>query len=244
MSIGRIKNVFKLLITECPFLIDDKAFTESAGKSVKEQFTIQIDSIRKSLGIDNMDDVELLVLTFYEFQDALKAEADAEGEPHSDEHLSNGARKPKPSSLNVEEPKDEDLLAIDNDDIVGVLKDFHRKREERANNAELLGNPRMKKRSNFETEEQKKERIKREERIFWEKMTTVLDDKKLSTWKALDKALSKYYQLLVDRQNLIEETGLLNQQNEELKTLLNQYLQAGVNHELHVPPTQVIRLDI
>ena len=150
--------------------------------------------------------------------------------------------------MNLTEEKkeevDEELLVIDNDDIVGVLKDFHRKREERANNAELLGNPRMKKRSNFETEEQKKERIKREERIFWEKMTTVLDDKKLSTWKALDKALSKYYQLLVDRQNLIEETGLLNQQNEELKTLLNQYLQAGVNHELHVPPTQVIRLDI
>jgi dynein regulatory complex protein 1 len=134
--------------------------------------------------------------------------------------------------VNAEDAKDEDALAIDNDDIVGVLKDFHRKREERANNAELLGNPRMKKRSNFETEEQKKERIKREERIFWEKMTTVLDDKKLSTWKALDKALSKYYQLLVDRQNLIEETGLLNQQNEELKTLLNQYLQAGVNQEL------------
>lgn len=63
-------------------------------------------------------------------------------------------------------------------------------------------------------------------------------------WSALDKALSEYYQLLVDRQNLIEETGLLNQQNEELKTLLNQYLQAGVNQELQVPPTQVIRLDI
>lgn len=102
-------------------------------------------------------------------------------------------------------------MIIDNDDIVTVLKDFHRKREERANNAELLGNPRMKKRSNFETEEQKKERVKREERIFWEKMTTVLDEKKLSVWRALDKALSKYYQLLVDRQNLIEETGLLNQ---------------------------------
>lgn len=48
---------------------------------------------------------------------------------------------------------DDDLLIIDNDDIVSILKDFHRKREERANNAELLGNPRMKKRSNFETEE-------------------------------------------------------------------------------------------
>lgn len=57
---------------ECPFLIDDKALAESQSKNVKEQFTIQIDSIRKSLGIDNMDDVELLVLTFYEFSDRRK----------------------------------------------------------------------------------------------------------------------------------------------------------------------------
>ena len=143
------------------------------------------------------------------------------------------------------QPKeDDDVLHIDMDEVIDILKDFHRKREERANNAELLGNPRMKKRSNFETEDQKKERIKREERIFWEKMTTVLNEQKLSVWRALEKALSRYYSLLVERQNLIEETGLLNQQNEELKTLLNQYLQAGVNHELHVPPTQVIRLDI
>jgi hypothetical protein len=48
-------------------------------------------------------------------------------------------------------------------------------------------------------------------------------------WKALDKTLGQYYKTLVTRQNLIEQTGLLNQQNEELKTLLNQYLQAGVN---------------
>ena len=63
-------------------------------------------------------------------------------------------------------------------------------------------------------------------------MTSILSDQKLSVWKALDKSLTKYYQLLVDRQNLIEETGMLNQRNEELKTVLNQYLQAGVNQEL------------
>ncbi len=40
VSITRIKNVFKLLISECPFLIDDKAYAESADKPVKEQFTI------------------------------------------------------------------------------------------------------------------------------------------------------------------------------------------------------------
>ena len=210
-------------------------------------------------------------MTFYDFAERQRQEALASGmshdDQHSDDHASNAGvskKGPKGSSVIVNDaqkgisalhvnqqnsgteadPVDDDNLVIDNDDIVLVLKEFHKKREEKMNNADLVGNPRMKKRSNFETEEQKKERVKKEERIIWEKMTSVLDDKKLSTWKALDKALTKYYALLVDRQNLIEETGLLNQQNEELKTLLNQYLQAGVNHELHVPPTQVIRLDI
>ena len=210
-------------------------------------------------------------MTFYDFAERQRQEALASGmshdDQHSDDHASNAGvskKGPKGSSVIVNDaqkgvsalhvnqqnsgteadPVDDDNLVIDNDDIVLVLKEFHKKREDKMNNADLVGNPRMKKRSNFETEEQKKERLKKDERLFWEKMTSVLDDKKLSTWKALDKALTKYYALLVDRQNLIEETGLLNQQNEELKTLLNQYLQAGVNHELHVPPTQVIRLDI
>ena len=210
-------------------------------------------------------------MTFYDFAERQRQEALASGmshdDQHSDDHASNAGvskKGPKGSSVIVNDaqkgvsalhvnqqnsgteadPVDDDNLVIDNDDIVLVLKEFHKKREDKMNNADLVGNPRMKKRSNFETEEQKKERVKKKERMFWEKMTSVLDDKKLSTWKALDKALTKYYALLVDRQNLIEETGLLNQQNEELKTLLNQYLQAGVNHELHVPPTQVIRLDI
>lgn len=210
-------------------------------------------------------------MTFYDFAERQRQEALASGmshdDQHSDDHASNAGvskKGPKGSSVIVNDaqkgvsalhvnqqnsgteadPVDDDNLVIDNDDIVLVLKEFHKKREDKMNNADVVGNPRMKKRSNFETEEQKKERVKKEERMFWEKMTSVLDDKKLSTWKALDKALTKYYALLVDRQNLIEETGLLNQQNEELKTLLNQYLQAGVNHELHVPPTQVIRLDI
>lgn len=67
-------------------------------------------------------------------------------------------------------------------------------------------------------------REKKKEKLYWAQMTKILTDQKLSVWKALDGSLEKYYQLLVDRQNLIEETGLLNQQNEELKTLLNQYL--------------------
>lgn len=77
-------------------------------------------------------------------------------------------------------------------------------------------------------------------------MTTVLVDKKrdkMNVWKSLEQALSKYYNLLTQRKLLIEETGTLNQQGQELKTLMNQYLQAGVNQDLKVPPTDVIKLD-
>ena len=64
----RIKNVFKLLIDESEYLIDDRAYERCEGQSLKEQFSIKIDSIRKSLGIDNMEDVELLVETLYGFE--------------------------------------------------------------------------------------------------------------------------------------------------------------------------------
>ena len=184
--------------------------------------------MRKSLGIDNMEDVELLVNTFFEYQERNKQEAqldEMEGMSGAEEGADGMAERRKQKHEEAKEGEEgiddegkeapagadeEDLSMLDLDEVVDILKEFHRRREEKANNAEMLGNPRMKKRSNFETEEQKKERIKREERIFWEKMTTVLSDSKISVWDALDKALSKYYGLLVERQNLIEETGLLN----------------------------------
>lgn len=60
-----------------------------------------------------------------------------------------------------------------------------------------------------DNEEAEKQRKK--ERETWERITKVLSDKNFAVWRALDKALTKYHSLLVDRQNLIEETGLLNQ---------------------------------
>jgi hypothetical protein len=63
----KVKNVFEILINEASFLIDEKAIIMSEGKSKKDQSLIKIDSIRKSLGIESMDDVHLLVDTFYEF---------------------------------------------------------------------------------------------------------------------------------------------------------------------------------
>jgi len=60
-----------------------------------------------------------------------------------------------------------------------------------------------KKKANFESEEVKAERDKKKQKIFWEKLTTILSPQKLSVWKSLDKSLMSYYEMLTRRQNLI-----------------------------------------
>ena len=87
------------------------------------------------------------------------------------------------------------------------------------------------------------EGTRREEREFWHRMSSIISDKTYRVWTALEKALLKYDALLKSRSGLITEVGDLQRQNGELKALLNQYLSSRINEDLHVPPTQVIRLD-
>lgn len=68
----RVKNVFEILINEAPYLIDEKAIIMSEGKSKKDRLLIMIDSIRKSLSIESMEQVQLLVDTFYSYGDKKK----------------------------------------------------------------------------------------------------------------------------------------------------------------------------
>lgn len=81
-----------MLIKEAPYLIDDKSAEMCIGKPPKEQFRIQIDSVRKSLGIDNMEDVNLLVDTLYGFnqwweeeQQKKRDEEENQSEHHSED---------------------------------------------------------------------------------------------------------------------------------------------------------------
>lgn len=88
------------------------------------------------------------------------------------------------------------------------------------------------------SDREKKDLIAREGKKYWEKMTQVLPERTFRVWRVLERALSSYHALLISRQNLIKETGDMHNQNEELKNLLNQYLQ--INHELIIPPTRLM----
>lgn len=69
----------------------------------------------------------------------------------------------------------------------------------------------------------KKEKSQLAEKKYWENLTKVLPEETEQVWRVMDKIGSKYYQLLLDRHKLIEETTELHNQNDELQNLLNQY---------------------
>jgi dynein regulatory complex protein 1 len=80
-------------------------------------------------------------------------------------------------------------------------------------------------------------------KLFWQSLANVVPDKTVRVWEQLEKTLTDYTQHLEGRVDALQKVADLRQQNQELKRLLNQYLHADVNSQLHVPPTQTIRLN-
>jgi len=90
----------------------------------------------------------------------------------------------------------EQIIEYDPDILVAALIRFMKDKDQRKKELESLH---AKKAITKETEREKKERIAREGKKYWEKLTHVLPEHTLRIWKVLDKALSKYYSLLLER---------------------------------------------
>jgi dynein regulatory complex protein 1 len=83
-------------------------------------------------------------------------------------------------------------------------------------------------------------RAREKEREFWERLAGAVDDKTLRVWCRLEKQLGKYHGLLRQRADGLAEIAALQQQNDELRMLLNQYLSSKINSELKIPPAAVL----
>jgi dynein regulatory complex protein 1 len=222
VSVQRIRQVFTLLVDECGFLVEDKVKDQCSEKSEKEGLTLKIDSIRKTLGVETMEDVELLVGVFYQgAKDALyQSDSEDEGDP--------------------------DQLVVEPENVIDLLFQFKEAKESNgglgvtgASKSHESGG-----KSPYSGKSVAKDgKEKQQGPSFWERMVGILPESHLRTWKVLVKTFQNYYNLLQARQELVEETGVLHQQNDELRTLLKQYLDANVNQELIVPPTQMIKFD-
>ncbi|CEM02485.1 unnamed protein product [Vitrella brassicaformis CCMP3155] len=141
--------------------------------------------------------------------------------------------------------EDDETLYVDADDVLRLLKDFlHEKENLKIADVAPGGGKKRRKGAQVgtESESDKKARRRREERKFWERLSHALPEMNTRVWKAHDGFLLKYYQLLCSRSKAIDSAVFLQKQNEELKQLMDQYLQSRVNEELQVPPTHVIKV--
>ena len=88
------------------------------------------------------------------------------------------------------------------------------------------------------------QQAKRErEALFWQRLKNVVSEPAQAAWKALEGQMQRYNEMLRDRAEAVGDIERLNEQNAQLKRLLNQYLSAPVAEALIVPPHMTIRLD-
>ena len=78
------------------------------------------------------------------------------------------------------------------------------------------------------------------EREYWERLTKAVGDRVVRVWGKLEQQLGSYYKLLVQRGEGLNAIAKLQQENEELRGLLNQYLASNINKELQIPPMAVL----
>merc|ERR1712182_83322 len=140
--------------------------------------------------------------------------------------------------------EDDETLMVDADEVLNLLKKYQEEKENLA--AQVVAPDKKKKKSSgkalgSESEAERKLRRRKEEKKFWERMAHVIPEMNTRVWKALDRFLAKYYELLQRRSSAIDSAVSFQKQNEELKALLDQHLSSKVNEELQVPPTHVIR---
>lgn len=91
-----------------------------------------------------------------------------------------------------------------------------------------------------EFDENVKERDSGNDDMYWQRLAQILPNQHEQKWDALLAGLQKYHTVLSQRAKLIEETDKLQNQNSELRMLLQQYIGSRVNQDLQIPPTHTI----
>lgn len=139
----------------------------------------------------------------------------------------------------IEEEKGsiEDLHDISTELLIKILRKFV---EEQNKKAMMEQNESGRKKKVLSTVEKAKDRKRKEEREFWKRMAQIIPESRYKVWGALERGLEKYGEILAKREKLITETEMIRKQNNELRDLLNQYMQQKINEELLVPTQKML----
>nr|CCC93902.1 conserved hypothetical protein [Trypanosoma congolense IL3000] len=121
------------------------------------------------------------------------------------------------------------------EEAIGALKSFLKSREVRQEQRKDSQKQREKK--DTHTARLKQEEWKRAaEREYWSRMADSVPEDHRRVWSFLEKGLGRYLKQLKQRKSLIEQTDSLRANNDELRSLLSQYVQRDINFQLQLPP--------
>nr|KAF6429201.1 dynein regulatory complex subunit 1 [Molossus molossus] len=220
-----------LLCDESGFLIESKLLSLLLPLEKSERYLLRLDAMFSALGIESEDDLYKLVNFFLKYQAHHLPSSQEQTSPVSalepaeqpdlkgKEEESLVEEKESPSSPRLIHPND--VLKI----LEAFVKGLKKPRDFRAP-VKLL----------------KDVRDNSKDSEYWKALATVIPDTTQNLWDSLYTALEKYHLILTQRAKLLLENDELEQQNSELQMLLQQYLDAKINSELQVPPTQVFQI--
>lgn len=155
--------------------------------------------------------MKLLIKTIY---DKAKIQDDDIDDDEDGSRKDNSEKKENYDEAEIEDLEDK----YDKDVLITLLLKFIEGKKNFDSNLNTADQNKKK-----QIDKDKKEKSQLAEKKYWENLTKVLPEETEQVWRVMDKIGSKYYQLLLDRHKLIEETTELHNQNDELQNLLNQY---------------------
>ncbi|KAJ3287403.1 hypothetical protein HDU79_005720 [Rhizoclosmatium sp. JEL0117] len=224
-----MKKMLELLCNEAGFLVEEKLQKLLAPLHRDEQSLMKLDSIFKALGVETVEDIEKLT-SFFVARDASPEVATSSTQLIHPNDVIRAIRRFVEDHRSEKPLKHGGKIRL-NDEEDGVSGD------ERS-----YSQPGSV--SHSDSEGPKKGPISKsrndQQRLYWERMANVIDDKSYRVWTAVYVAMKKYNALLTERFQLTQEIDAVRTQSDELKGLLRQYMAAKVNDELQIPPTQIM----
>lgn len=252
ISAHTIKQILELLCDEAGFLVEQKLNKLLAPLEKDERSLMKLDNIFSALGLETEEDIHKLSTYFMNIRDkkeedqekttASVAELNPEEElPNEEEEADDELRRMMSEEMEDEAGNEFGDISSDCVDLIHpneVLKALRAFVEDTRKGAKQAGGKAQFHLSSLEDRDDSKDSD------YWNKYSTLLNEKKERLWDALIDALEKYNEVLHSRSTLLNETEALRQQNAELRLLLHQYVNSKVNAELEIPPTRVLQLEL
>ncbi|XP_004582710.2 dynein regulatory complex protein 1 [Ochotona princeps] len=269
ISAKTTRKILMLLCDESGFLIESKLMSLLLPLETTECYLLRLDAIFSALGIESEDDLYKLVHFFLKYRaehlsssqitlpdqvnedrTSMVSMLEQLSWPSGAEHMSLAPAEEEEEEKEKGEEAEQTALEGEESLVEGEQREkesppspklIHPNEVLKVLEAFVIG-LRKPRDTRLPRRMLKDMRDDSEDSAYWQALTTIIPAAKQNLWNALYVALEKYHLVLTQRAKLLLENQSLEKQNVELQQLLRQYLNAQINSELQVPPTQVFRV--